>query len=53
MVPLLASSNYTFTFVVERTPNAAPEAGMLTIWLTLFGLAAGAKTCRKLLVGKQ
>jgi hypothetical protein len=48
-----ALSDYTSTFVVEAIPTAAPEAGMLTIWLTLFGLAVGAKTCRKLVVGKQ
>jgi len=45
------SSDYTFTFVVEATPTAAPEAGTLTVWLTLFGLAAGVTTCRKLAVG--
>jgi hypothetical protein len=48
-----AFSDYTFTFVVEAIPSAAPEAGTLTVWLTLFGLAAGVKTCRKLAVGKQ
>jgi hypothetical protein len=47
------SSDYTFTFVVAATSTAAPEAGTLTVWLTLFGLAVGAKTCRKLVVGKR
>jgi hypothetical protein len=41
-------SDYTFTFVVQGPISAAPEVGTLTIWLTLFGLAVGAKTCRKL-----